>query len=426
MKIDWKNSDMTNPDTMRCGGQLRILLRIGLALSCGCVAIFPALAQTSATQPKAPAASTTAPADSAALARELIRKGTRFLLAQQEADGGWASQTGPGVSALCAKALAQNPEVGPQHVAVRQALQFVLRSQRDDGGVYSAEGLLKNYESSVALSALAASGSADHRRQIEQLQNFLIENQWDEGEQRSTSDAWYGGAGYGRSKRPDLSNTQMMVEALHDSGLPKDHPAYRKALLFIQRCQMLGESNDQEFAKGANDGGFIYSPVGGGESKAGESELNGRKRLRSYGTMTYAGFKSLLFAGLSRDDPRVRAALAWFGRYWTLDRNPNMPDAQSREGLYYFYHVFARALDASGLAEITDAVGRTHNWREELTRALAERQQADGSWINEADRWMEGLPALTTAYSLLALQAAYPAQPTTPSATQPATAPARK
>jgi len=50
-----------------------------------------------------------------------------------------------------------------------------------------------------------------------------------------------------------------------------------------------------------------------------------------------------------------------------------------------------------------------HNWRYELLQQLAQRQREDGSWTNEADRWMEGLPALTTAYSLLALEAAFPA-----------------
>ena len=30
---------------------------------------------------------------------------------------------------------------------------------------------------------------------------------------------WYGGAGYGTHGRPDMSNTQTMLEALYDAGL---------------------------------------------------------------------------------------------------------------------------------------------------------------------------------------------------------------
>ncbi len=343
-------------------------------------------------------------------ARHLCENGAKFLLAVQEADGGWASQTGPGVTALVVKALAQEPSVGPRHAAVRRGVEFVLKSQRDDGGIYSAEGLLKNYESSVALSMLAALKDPQHTKSMARAQQFLKENQWDEGEDKTPADPFYGGAGYGQHKRPDLSNTQMMLEALADSGLSKDDPAYQKALVFIQRCQMLGEMNDQAFARGSTEGGFIYSPAGGGESKTETTDVEGRTELRCYGSMTYGGFKSLLYAGLARDDRRVQAALEWMRRHWTLEHNPNMPEARSKEGLFYYYHVFARALAAWGEPSVTDQAGRAHVWRSELVEQLARTQRPDGSWVNDADRWMEGLPALTTAYALLALEAAHPAE----------------
>lgn len=343
-----------------------------------------------------------------AAAEAMIKRGAKYLLTAQEKDGGWAARSGPGITCLALKALIREPSVGPDHPAVERGIRFVLRFQRDDGGIYSAGGLLRNYETSVALSMLAALDNDQYKTQIARAQQFLKELQWDEGEEKSIDDVWYGGAGYGPQKRPDLSNTQMMLEALHDSGLPKDDPVYQKALVFIQRCQMLGESNHQPFANGSSQGGFIYSPANGGESKAGQIEINGRKELRSYGTMTYAGFKSMLYAGLSKDDPRVKAALDWIGRYWTLDYNPNMPAQQSKQGLFYYYHVFGRTFQAWSEDVVRDHVGREHNWRRELLEKLAELQRDDGSWINPADRWMEGHPALTTAYAMLALQAAYP------------------
>ncbi len=343
-------------------------------------------------------------------AAELTRRGARYLLSAREKDGGWASPTGPGISSLVLKALIQEPAVGPRHPAVRRGIDFVLKYQRDDGGIYSAEGLLKNYESSVALSMLAVLKDAHYAPQIAALQKFLKENQWDESEGKSPDDPWYGGAGYGRHQRPDLSNTQMMVEALKDSGLSKDDPAYKKALVFIQRCQMLGETNDQDLAKGSTQGGFIYTCHNGGESKAGTIEVRGRAELRCYGSITYAAFKSMLYAGLSRDDPRVQATVDWLRRHWTLEYNPNMPERQSREGIFYYYHVFGRAMAAWGEPTIKDAAGTEHDWRHELVEQLARQQQSDGSWVNsDADRWMEGNPALATAYAMLGLQAAYPA-----------------
>ena len=66
--------------------------------------------------------------------------------------------------------------------------------------------------------------------------------------------------------------------------------------------------------------------------------------------MTYAGLKSMIYAGLTKDDPRVKAAMEWIGKNWTLDENPGMQyadpsdPASAQSGLYYYYHTLARAL----------------------------------------------------------------------------------
>ena len=57
---------------------------------------------------------------------------------------------------------------------------------------------------------------------------------------------------------------------------------------------------------------------------------------------------------------------------------------------------------------LTDASGQAHDWRADLTAALAKRQNRDGSWVNPADRFLEGDPNLVTAYGLLALAYARP------------------
>lgn len=344
----------------------------------------------------------------------LMQRGAGFLVKTQDQQGGWATDTGPGVTAICTRALLLTPGVDAEHEAVQGAVAFVMRNQRDDGGIYVAGGSHKNYETSVAVSMLSVlrdklKDDAERERvtkTIEAAREFLIENQWDEDEHKSLDDEEYGGAGYGRHKRPDLSNTNFMLEALHDSGLPKDHPTYQKALVFIQRCQMRGESNTLAFAKGSAQGGFIYTPFDGGESKAGTITIDGREELRSYGSMTYAGLKSMIYAGLTSDDPRVLAAVDWMGRHWTLEFNPNMPEQQSRQGLYYYYMTFGRALAALGEPVIVDSIKRKHDWRREFIEKLAKLQRDDGSWINEEDRWYEGFPALTTAYALIGLDAA--------------------
>jgi squalene-hopene/tetraprenyl-beta-curcumene cyclase len=126
--------------------------------------------------------------------------------------------------------------------------------------------------------------------------------------------------------------------------------------------------------------------------------------LRSYGSMTYAGLKSMIFAGLTADDPRVKAAIDWLRCHYTFAENPGMGDA----GLYYYFHTAAKALDALGEDPFTDAAGIAHDWRTELSAALLARQRDDGSWVNTNKRWLEDDSNLVTAYVLLALSHCLP------------------
>lgn len=341
-------------------------------------------------------------------ASEAINRAIGFLKATQRADGGWehTGRSDPAITALAARCFIQHPEYGPQHPIVDKAIGLILTFRHDDGGIYPEGAGLQNYYTSVCLMALAALRDKKYENHIAEAEKCLKKLQWDEGEDIDPNDPWYGGAGYGQSKRPDLSNTQMMLEALKQSGVPSTDPTYRKALKFIERSQMLSAGNDQAFARGADDGGFVYTPANGGESKAGTVVVDGQPRLRSYGSMTYAGFKSYLYADLAKNDSRVQAAYKWIREYYTLDSNPNMPGEQSLEGLYYYYQVFAKAFEAWGDPVIVDAKGRPHNWREELTDKLISLQNKDGSWVNTADRWYESNPALVTAYAVLALQTA--------------------
>jgi squalene-hopene/tetraprenyl-beta-curcumene cyclase len=196
-----------------------------------------------------------------------------------------------------------------------------------------------------------------------------------------------------------------MIEGLHDSGVPADDPAIQKALVFVSRTQMLSETNDQPFAKGATDGGFVYTPAEGGDSKFGDIDsLDGGSQLRSYGSMTYSGFKSMIYAGLTKDDPRVAAAIRWIQSNWTLDYNPA---SSSFDGQYYYLNAFSKAMRAWGQDVVTDDKGVKHDWRKELAATFEKNQRADGSWVNpKSPRWFEGNPILVTSYGVLCLEEA--------------------
>ena len=334
-------------------------------------------------------------------ANQLTAKAVAFLRSRQAEDGSWSGDRNePGITALVVTALLRSGRVTPFEPTATKALGYLEQFVSPEGGL--PEVSHANYATSIALMAFQeANRNGQYDETIRAGQGFLKGKQWDESEGKGPDDAFYGGAGYGgRSDRPDLSNTTFMLEALHDTGLPPDDPAFQKALLFLSRSQNLdSEFNDQPWADKVNDGGFIYTPANGGSSVAGEAPGGG---LRSYGGMTYAGFKSLLYAGLTEDDPRVKAALGFIRANYTLEENPGL----GQQGLYYYYQAFAKALAAFGQPMLTDAEGKSHDWRAELVAALAERQGPRGEWVNPADRFMEGDPNLVTAYALLALAAA--------------------
>ena len=342
-------------------------------------------------------------ADAPASVDELTAKAASFLKSRQKADGSWSSEKGPGITALVVTALLRSKRATPAEPAITKGLAYLEGFLSPKTGGLASEGPFapnSNYVTSIALMAFhEANAGGRYDAQIKAGQSYLKALQWDEGESKGQDDPYFGGAGYGGRSRPDLSNTSFFMEALRDTGLPADDPNLKKALVFVSRCQNLkGEFNDQPWAGKVNDGGFVYSAAAGGVSMTvPPTDANGG--LRSYGSMTYAGLKSMIHAGLKPDDPRVKAASEYIAKHYSLEENPGMGQA----GLFYYYQTFAKALSLLGKPAFTDVAGQAHDWKAELVAALARRQGPDGSWVNPADRFMEGDPNLVTSYGLLAL-----------------------
>lgn len=350
-----------------------------------------------------------------ARAQEIITKSLDYLKSHQKPDGTWQNENDPpAVSALVLKAFAQSPNYSLKDDFVRKGFDKLLSSQKPDGGIY--EGMLSNYNTAIAVSALTAANEPSFKPQIDRAVEFLKHIQWTDVttpnlDGKPVQKVWYGGWGYGgrtrNGGRPDLSNLQLTMDALHDSGLKPNDPAFEAATQFVTHMQNLSATNDQPWA--SNDGGFIYSSgvEGEGASVAGTyDDPSGARRLRSYGSMTYAGLKSYIYAGLSRNDPRVKAAFDWISHNYTMDANPGMGDpAMAQAGLYYYFHTLSRALNAYDAPTITDAKNQSHDWRVDLINKLATLQKPDGSFAGDP-KWMESNPNLVTAYVVLALQEA--------------------
>ncbi len=335
--------------------------------------------------------------------KAVVDAAAAFLKTRQGDDGSFAPKLGgPGITALAVAALVRNG-IPPTDAVVAKGLTYLEGNVKPDGGVY-ARGLA-NYTTCLAIVAFQeanAGAGGKYDKVIANARDFVKGLQYGEG--LTDKDVKFGGAGYDKPNakgRPDLSNTHFMVEALLAAGVPKTDPAIKKALTFISRAQNLpGEFNDQPYAAKATDddkGGFVYNPSAQDDTESDKRTPAGG--LRSEGGMTYAGLKSFLYAGVGKDDPRVKAAIGWIKKHYTVSENPG----QGSAGLFYYYHLFAKAMDALGEDNFEDAKGVKHDWRDELFAELKRRQKADGGWANENKAFLENQPELATAFAVLSL-----------------------
>ena len=170
--------------------------------------------------------------------QQVVARGVAFLLtAGQAEDGSFSKSTGPAVTALCVTALLRSGASVDQP-AVARALKFLQGFVQKDGGIYQPESLYQNYETCLAIMCLAeANRDGRYTKIIERAAAFVKQIQWDETEGIDESDVAFGGAGYGKHGRPDLSNTSYLVDAIRASGADENDEAIQEALRFVSRCQ---------------------------------------------------------------------------------------------------------------------------------------------------------------------------------------------
>jgi squalene-hopene/tetraprenyl-beta-curcumene cyclase len=343
--------------------------------------------------------------------RDSLNRSLVWLRAQQNADGSFGKDTlHPALTALPLIAFQREPTGRfAKEEFVAKGYAYLRSFTQPDGGIYSKENGLANYNTSVCLLALVGANDPKDLDTLVKARAYVVGQQAD-GMAKPETD---GGIGYGsigaspKRGHPDLDNTVVALEALRATKhLIADKPGtkdlnWNAAIDFVARCQNL-PSNKQPWASGDadNKGGFIYYP---GFSNAGEVTLEGGgKALRSYGSMSYAGLLSFIYADVKSDDPRVTAAVAWLRKHYTLDENPGL----EKSGYFYYLHLMAKGLTAAGITEL-EVGGKKSDWRLALAERLMKLQQQDGSWLNDTARWKENNPVLVTTYCALTLEILY-------------------
>ncbi|MEJ6720116.1 MAG: terpene cyclase/mutase family protein [Akkermansiaceae bacterium] len=341
-------------------------------------------------------------------AQETIHKGNKFLLGQQHADGSWGDPKLPAFTAYVLRCLLLDPAYdvkAPAPAPVKKGLAWLVAQQKVDGGIYGKG--MATYCTASSVMALYVADPQKYKETIIKARGFLINQQTDWGVKGADDTQFDGGIGYGGTyAHSDLSNTHLALEALYhtraiatDTGDKKVQDLdWGAALAFVSRCQNLQETNKGE--KVGNDGSFVYFP---GNSKAGEAvdSKTGRIALRGYGSMSYAGLLSLVYADLDATDPRVKGVTTWINENYTLEENPGL----GGQGLYYYYHAMAKSLVAANIPELKSKNGLKIDWRTDLAAKIINAHREDGSWLNtEASRWMENDAILVSSYAIMTLQ----------------------
>ncbi len=341
--------------------------------------------------------------------RAAIRRAQEWLADLQKENGGWSDDQYPALTALPLWAFTVGNHA-ERNAIMRRAIDHILDYVQPDGGIYRdiegrRGGGLSNYNTAICMQALHAVGDPDLFPVILDARRFLA------AAQNRDDDVFEGGMGYDRrTGRPyaDLNNSVIAYEAMRMTQSVEEFRSrdseradldWEAARRFLARVQHDKEAGPEDA------GGFFYRPDA--DPKAGvRTNETGEVVFRAYGSMTYAGMLSLIYADVSRDDPRVRSAFDWAMRHWTLEENPGA----GQEGLYYFYNVLTKALAVYGRHRIP-AGDTTFDWRRELVRKLVNLQKIDpetgyGYWVNDYGRYMEADPVLVTAYAILALEIA--------------------
>jgi squalene-hopene/tetraprenyl-beta-curcumene cyclase len=337
-----------------------------------------------------------------------LKISSEYLLNNQLPNGSWKDH--PAITALVIYSFIIHPSTisdKKADQAIEKGLKYIESFVQKDGGIYRKE--YRNYVTAVCLMAFTETQLTKYSTIITNAKNFLIKFQLDEDEDISTDHPYYGGIGYGGDDRPDLSNTQLALEAIktaeeYESSFKQMIPKtpqqiekeekelglhWKKALVFLARCQNVKAINKMPYA--SDDGGFIY-----------ETGTYKKERSHSYGSMTYAGVKSLVYAQVDQSDIRMKKAISWIQNNYTLDINPGFNDTS----LYYYYMTFSKCLHLLGEDQIIDSKKVSHNWREDIVKMLLELQKGDGYWVNSNGRFWENIPELTTAYSIIGMKMA--------------------
>jgi squalene-hopene/tetraprenyl-beta-curcumene cyclase len=360
-----------------------------------------------------------------------LARAAQFLIKQQGKDGAWRSEIygpfkdGGSLTPLVLNALYGTPGSKDLTASYHKGVAYLTAMAKPDGSIDPGTFGLSYpvYTSAGSVVVLSKPCNVRHRKARDAWLAYMRERQLTEALGWQAGDKPYGGWGYcpllPRKPKPgelahpltesNLSATLSGLEALRAAGVKGDDPSFRKALVFVQRCQNF-DDDAKKRDPALDDGGFFFiydDPVRNKAGIAGKDK-QGRERFHSYGSMTADGLRALLACGQPVDAARTKAARAWLEKHFRADIHPGKY-AEGREvrraAVYYYYAAsVAQALRALKADELQTDKGKVR-WADALITELLKRQQKDGSWVSDATEFREDDPLVATCLAVQALAA---------------------
>ncbi|MCC7510262.1 MAG: terpene cyclase/mutase family protein [Planctomycetes bacterium] len=363
----------------------------------------------------------TNPRDNPATPQSTLQRACAWLWKQQAADGGWHSETyglmrsGQSLTPFVLHALLSVPEeqvIRPDG-GVEKGLAFIRTHTNSEGCLGRSDRDIADYpnhSTAYAVRCLVAAGNKADAKLIRQMCDYLLAQQFNAANGTDPQSHRWGGWGFGSDGGVmDIGHTRHVLEALHDAA-SLDAACAERAQSFLRLLQrhpaewrvqpeVPGEAPGD--AGSTYDGGFYFSPTDTAMNKGRHQPAAGGRAAwyRSYATATCDGLLSLLAAGVSETDERVKAAASWLDKHPAIDHPAGIPqdDPTPWYVAVHYYHVAVRA-------EAWRALGRKGDWKTQIERHLAASQRANGSFVNENSPLMkENDPVLCTALAVVAL-----------------------
>ena len=305
-----------------------------------------------------------------------IEKGVDFLVRKQKPGGEWVRNGAHpgGITALCTLALL-NAGLEPDHLVVKRSLKRLDGIDIERSSVYSVSLMTMVY-------CLA---DGDNRPRIRACVDYLVKSQ----NSGASAAGWAGGWSYtDKGRRPDTSNSQFALLALHEAsllGVTVDQQVWQKAGWYWEQLKN-------------RDGGFGYTDA---------------NRV-STGSMTCAGISSLIIIdeNLPKKAPivdgnivccaeeerleDVEAASAWLTEHFSVRQNPAVGSTSFSRSVFYYLYGLERAARLSG-----QRFFGAHDWYREGAEFLIRSQRSD-LWKGTSSHG-ESQAEIATALALLFL-----------------------